>query len=103
MVKIINRKKYDTETAELLHAWNNGIFDNDFRSCSEDLCRTKNGAFFLHGSGGPMSEYAVSYGNTTSGGQDIRPLSQQEAIDWLEGHDGEDAIIEHFSDQIEEA
>lgn len=103
MKKVIDRKVYNTETAEEIHSWDNGIYGNDFRSCSETLYKTKKGSFFLWGKGGPMSSYARHYGNTTSGGEDIIPMTADEAIDWLESHGGEDVIVEQFSDSIEEA
>ena len=103
MKKVINRKMYNTKTAEILHEWDNGIYGNDFRSCEETLYVTKKGNYFLHGEGGPMTEYAESHGNSTSEGSEIIPLTLEEVITWLEEHDGADVIEERFQTEIEEA
>lgn len=36
MKKIIDGKKYDTETAKLVGEWTNGYSYNDFHYCTED-------------------------------------------------------------------
>ena len=100
MKKVINGKLYNTETAKLLHEWDNGIYGNDFRSCEESLYKTKNGAYFVAGSGGPMSIYAEVHGNSTSGGSNIEVLTESEAITWLEEYGGIEALEEFFADKI---
>ena len=102
MKRVINGKMYNTETAELIHESDNGIYGNDFRQCEESLYKTKNGAYFIAGSGGPMSKYAESSGNTTSGGHGIEVLTEPEALAWLEQNDGTEAIEEYFPDKITE-
>ncbi|MDD6445059.1 MAG: hypothetical protein PUF81_04360 [Lachnospiraceae bacterium] len=86
MKKIINGKKYDTETAECMGSWENGYGHNDFKSVEESLYRKKTGEFFLYGEGGAMSIYAESYGDTTCGGEKIIPLTEDEAKEWAENH-----------------
>ena len=104
MKKIINGKRYDTETARLVHHYHNGHHGDDFRNCAEDLYRTRSGKYFLHGEGGPMSEYAEPCGDTSIGwGSAITPLSDNEAHAWLEDHEGEAAIEEYFADRVEDA
>jgi len=104
MKRVIDGKIYNTETAELLHEWSNGCFGRDFKSCAESLYKTKKGAYFIAGSGGPMSKYAVSCGNnSTSGSEQIEVLAEAEAIRWLEEHDGSEVLTEKFADKIEEA
>ena len=104
MKKIINSKKYDTQTADVIHEWDNGIYGNDFRSCEETLYKTKNGAYFLHGQGGAMSKYAEPCGNNSvGGGSDIIPMEKEEAFQWLCEHDGEDPAEVEFPDMIQEA
>lgn len=103
MKKIINSKLYDTETAECLHTDSYG-YASDFEHWSESLYVTKKGAFFIAGEGGPLSKYAVqSSSNNYSGGSSIRPISRQEAIAWLESHDGETVLLDRFQDDIKEA
>lgn len=81
MKKILGGKKYNTETAHCVGAyWNGG-------ACSETLYRKRTGEFFLYGEGGPMSKYGVAYGNNEWGyGEEIRPLTVDEAKAWAEEH-----------------
>lgn len=82
MKKIINGKKYDTDTAECVGYWSNGY--SGFQRAEERLFRKKTGEFFLHGEGGAMTIYSESYGNEISGGNEIIPLSEEEAREWAE-------------------
>ncbi len=84
MKKVINGKMYNTETATLVGSWDNGLYDRDFGRCAEDLYKKKTGEFFLCGSGGPMSKYAVCHGNSTSGDTVIIPMTEKEARAWAE-------------------
>ena len=103
MKKIIDGKRYNTETAELVAEWSNGYDCNDFKHCSEDLYRTPKGAWFIHGAGGAMSKYAQPCGDMTGGGSDITPLSAAVAREWLENKDFVDEMEAYFGDQIEDA
>lgn len=104
MKKIIEKKIYDTENSTMLHKWWNGCNSTDLCFCREALYKTAKGNLFLHGEGGPRSKYSRSYGNNTlSWGDGITPMTEDEAIDWLENHEGEEAIIAHFGDKITEA
>jgi hypothetical protein len=84
MKKIINGRKYDTETAKFL---GNASFEvpGNFYFWSEDLYKKKTGEYFLAGEGGASSKYAHSVGlNEWSGGEDIKPLTESEAKEWVE-------------------
>lgn len=102
MKKYINGKKYDTATAREVGSWSNNRGYRDFSHCEESLYRKKTGEYFLYGSGGPMSKYAVSEGqNSWSGGSDITPLTFDEARVWAEEHlDGDEyeAIFGEIAD-----
>jgi hypothetical protein len=103
--KVIGGKRYDTETAELVASYDNGLGCPDFRNVHEQLYRTKRGNWFICGSGGPLSAYSQpAYGGGYCGGSNIiRPLSPNEALEWLERH-GKTATIEnHFKANIEDA
>ena len=50
-----------------------------------------------------MSPYAQSVGNGQSGGEGIRPITADEAREWLEKKNEIDALDEHFADHIEDA
>jgi hypothetical protein len=94
MKKIINGKRYDTETAEKVHTWDNGHYPGDFHMYEERLYRTKKGMFFLYKVGGAMSSMARSCGgNSYCGGADIEPLTDDEA----------EALERLFPERIEDA
>lgn len=101
MKKIIDGKMYNTETATNKGEWNNGIYSNDFRNCSETLYQKKTGEFFLHGSGGAMSKYAETFGNNTCGMSVIIPLSEVEAQNWVELHLDVDEYVAIFGEVAE--
>ena len=101
MKQIINGKKYDTETAKKVGSWSNGYSYSDFSSCTEELYRKRTGEYFLYGIGGPMSRYSQSYGNTTSGGEKIIPMTEAEARKWAEEHLDGDEYEEIFG-EVEE-
>ena len=106
MKKIIDGKLYNSDSAELIHSWDNLSHcssTTDFNFYEEELYRTKNGAFFLHGVGGASSPYSQPVSGGRGGGEDIRPITQGDAIRWLEQHDGEQVLIEQFADHIKEA
>lgn len=97
MKKIIKGKLYDTETAKEIASTYHGEGPRDFRHYSEELYRKRTGEYFLHGEGGPMSKYAESVGqNSWSGGEDIRPLTLQEAMEWAEREMGADEYQAEF-------
>ncbi len=101
MKKIINGKKYDTETATKIESWDNGLGYNDFNNLSEDLYQKKTGEFFLHGEGGANTKYSKSSRNSSWGSSDIVPLSLNEAKDWFEEHGDADKYEEIFG-EVEE-
>jgi hypothetical protein len=90
MIKIINGKKYDTATATKLVYWNNGHYPNDFHFISERLYQKKNGEFFLYVEGGAATKYSQNCcGGGTCSGEDIFPLSIDEAKTWVERKESE--------------
>lgn len=99
MKKIINRKVYNTETAELLDEYWNGLSTKDFHYIYEQLYKTKKGNWFLYYSGGALSKY----GESGSGTEGIIPLEPEEAYEWLERNDCFELIDKYFSDVIEDA
>lgn len=99
MKKIIRNgdqwRRYDTETAKEVGSWSNGLSYRDFTHVKETLYRKKTGEFFLYGCGGPNTHYRRRVGsNEWSGGEDIRPLTIEEAKEWaasrLDGDEFED-------------
>lgn len=84
MKKIINGKRYDTESARLVGEWSNECRGFDY--CRETLYCKRTGEYFLHGYGGARSTYAEQHGNMWSEGEDIRPMTAENAAVWAEKH-----------------
>lgn len=104
MKKLINGKMYNTETAEEIATWSNSYYSSDFRYCQETLYKTKKGAYFLHGTGGPLSSYSQPVGNNgRGGGSEIIAYTADQAFDWLEEHDLTEEAEKEFPGKIEEA
>ena len=104
MKKIVNGLVYNTETAKEIVSWSNNLSGGDFNHCRESLYRTKNGRWFLCGSGGPMSKYSVSCGsNSCCGGSDIEVITEVEAQEWLENKDEIAALEQYFIAKLQEA
>ena len=95
---------YDTETATKIAEVDNNYSRSDFHFCMEILHRTLQGRYFIYGEGGALSAYSQPVGNDGyTGGSDIVPLSENEAMDWLERHDEVDTLQDLFADQLTEA
>ncbi|MBW2631253.1 MAG: hypothetical protein JRC90_05745 [Deltaproteobacteria bacterium] len=102
MKRIIDGKVYDTETAELIEEES---FSNprDFHHTFQSLYKTKKGAYFFHGGGGPMTEYAIDLGNNNTGGSsNIWIVEQEDALKWL-GKVNPEKALELFPDAFEDA
>jgi len=103
--KVIRGKKYDTSKSEEIANWSNVLGARDFHHCEETLYRTKNGSYFLVGSGGPMSKYSRAIGqNQWSGDSDVfRVLDREQALLWCEQKGVSTAVIEReFADMLED-
>ena len=104
MKKVINGKRYDTETATKVA---DDSYSNygDLGYWSEELYRTKKGNWFIAGEGGAMSRYARSVGqNEVGGGSAIIPITRGYALTWLEAHtEDSEAYEEYFTDIVIEA
>ena len=84
MEKIINSRRYNTETAtEVGHAESGLPGDLDW--WSETLYQKRNGEFFIAGEGGARTFYARPTGaNSLTGGEKIIPLTLDKAKEWVE-------------------
>ncbi|MDO4797211.1 MAG: hypothetical protein Q4A01_04225 [Coriobacteriales bacterium] len=102
MKRIINGRKYDTETAQKAGEWENCVDSNNFHYCHETLYRKVKGEFFLHGEGHAMSRYRkCDADGTRYWGATILPLSEGEAREWAEEHLSGDSYEELFG-EVEE-
>jgi hypothetical protein len=103
MKKIINGKIYNTNTANLIASWSNHYYHGDFHQCSKNLYKTRKGSYFVHGEGGPLSEYAEPCGGSGySSGEGWKSLTEEEALIWCEEHEISAEIIERYF-KLEEA
>jgi len=97
MKKIINGKKYDTETAKRIasHDQTHGSFSDYY----EQLFLKATGEFFLYGEGSAGSSYARQCeSNSFCSGCAIRPLTLDEAKEWGERHMSADLFEETFGE-----
>lgn len=85
MKKIINGKKYDTDTATFICSY---VFSNctDFHFYRKALYQKKTGEYFFYEEGGPLSCMGRNYGNNHLGGsEDITPnVPQEQAVKFCE-------------------
>ena len=103
MKKIVEGKRYDTETATLIGEYSYG-YRGDFERIHEGLYRTKTGNFFVAGTGGPKTRYSVQVEqNSWSGSSDIYPLTNDEALEWAQAHLDAQEIEDEFAPMIADA
>ncbi len=76
MKKIICKKEYDTETAQLIKNYTNGSY-GDPAGYEENLYQTPAGLYFLHVCGGEASPYPT---------EDILRLAKTKVNEWLDTH-----------------
>lgn len=100
MKRIINGKRYDTDTAKYIAKYESDYNMGDFHYYREDLYLKKTGEFFLWGNGGGLSPYADHYGDMRGPGEKIVPLTLDEAKAWVEKIEDPDLYEELF--EVEE-
>lgn len=103
MKESIDGKIYDTEKSEQLYHWDNGLRVDD------DWYRLKN--LYLTGNGKCFVEYtdyslpSVEQSETSDkmeGRRSIKPVNEQEAIEFLVNHGEFDMAIDHFTGSVTE-
>lgn len=103
MKKIIDGKKYDTETAKEVGFFENEYNSNDFNFVKETLYLKRTGEFFLYGEGGANSKYARQCGsNSWTYGSEFIPLDFQSAKLWSEDYLDVDTFEEYFGEVVED-
>lgn len=101
MKKIINGKKYDTDTALELGTWENN--DLGINYVLEVLYRKRTGEFFLYCEGGSNTKYSVQRGSNNWGsGEHIIPLDFQSAKLWSEDYLDVDTFEKYFGEVVED-
>lgn len=101
MRKIINGKKYDTDTASLICDYENTCNRTDFYWYSEELYQKKTGEFFIFGEGGPASPYSESGRGWACGSKKITPISECDAQKFVEKN-GSVEVYEKLWGEVEE-
>ena len=96
MRKVIDGKLYNTETAKQVGSDSYSHY-GDFQYWCEELYCTERGNWFLYGEGGEKFSYARSVEqNAAGGGNDITPLTREEALAWLAARNTDPEAIEEF-------
>lgn len=74
----------------------------DFNYLIETLHKTADGEYFLHGDGGAATKWAEKISNQRTPGEEIRLLTDEEALDWCEERaiDGE-IVVDEFGHLVE--
>ena len=102
MKRIIDGKRFDTETADWVAEFRGGAGRTDFRYWKASLYRTPRGRWFLSGEGGGMSMFAEHVpGGGSRGGSGLIPIPATEARRYLEDDGAVDELEQWFA--IEEA
>ena len=100
MKKIINQKRYDTETAMKIGERRNSAPGHEFpATIQETLYRKRTGEFFLHGKGGSETKYSRKPG---SGGEKLIPLAYEDAKQWAAEYLEPDEFKKAFGDFYED-
>ena len=85
MKKVISGKLYNTETAKMLGKAYSEADRSSWSFWMEELYKTKSGAYFMYGEGGPQTKYASSSGNNNWGyGEKLYPMTPESARKWAE-------------------
>lgn len=102
MKKIINNKRYDTNTARLVGEWQSSDPRSDFRYYSEALYVKRTGEYFLAGHGNAASPYSRKCGqHEWCSGEQITPFTPEQAREWGEDKMESDAYEAEFKVEAE--
>ena len=98
MKRIIDGRKYDTETATFVASYDNGRSVSDYQYVGHALYRKRTGEYFLESEGGAMTRYAERDGDGWRGGSVIEPLTYERARAWAEEHMSVDEYEAEFGE-----
>ena len=102
MKKIINGKRYDTDTAKKIGGYQYR-YPSDFSWFRETLYKKTTGEFFLHGEGGAKTLYRENIDNNAwRGGEKLIPLTVKSAMEWAEKNLSVDEYEEIFGEVSED-
>lgn len=99
MIKNINGKMYNTETAESILFWSNGCSHSDFNYRSKELFKANDSSWFILHYGGANTDMAELQGSNASEGSSIEPISEKQAFQFVvDYNDGVDCLVRFFTD-----
>ena len=101
MKKVINGKRYNTETATKLAVFCADYPKEDTHYWEETLYRKLTGEFFLHGCGGWDSKYACWMPQWDGGGKLI-PLTVDEAKTWVKENMDQETYDRIFGEIVDD-
>lgn len=101
MQRIIKGRKYNTDTAQKVCSYDNGLPSGDFDAFCEQLYVKRTGEFFLYGYGGARTGYAEADGNMWTSGERIIPLSEADAKAFAEEHASPEVYEQYFGEVSE--
>jgi len=96
MKRVIGGLVFSTGAAELVWSWTNGCGAGDLDWLCEALYRTSRGRWFLEVSGGARTRAARRTGDGYVGGSVLEPLSDREALEWLERKAADVDVVRRF-------
>jgi hypothetical protein len=94
MQRVVNGKRYDTETAEKVCEWSKRDGLDWYKNA---LYRTARGAWFIAGEGGPMSQWREYIGMHWAGGEGLNPVDRDRARVLLEVHGTPEQCATYFA------
>lgn len=103
MHRIIDRKPYDTEEAELLAQFMPNAAPGAVPGLRETLYKRAGDDYFLHvEEWNTAGQYVINYDEMDPSSESIVPVTDEEAVDWCEDRaiDGE-IVVEEFGQLIE--
>ena len=101
MRKIIDGRRYDTDTAEEIATAKHG-YKNEFSYYEETLYCKRTGEYFLYGYGHGESKYAERGFDGWGPGEDIIPMDYEQARQWAEKNLEVDDYEREFGPTLEE-
>lgn len=103
MKKIIDGKKYDTDTATEIGEWENMYDPRNFDYIQQVLYRKRTGEYFLYEYGNANTRYAKKVGsNSWQGASYLTPVSYETAQKWAEDHLTADEFEAEFGEVDED-
>lgn len=100
MLKYINNKKYNTQTAQLVGVSSNNKDKSDPLYISESLYYKKTGEFFLYCCGGVETKYSKYIKGKAKYNEEIIPYTKDKALEWVKTNLdlNDETIMKFFSE-----